>query len=69
VTALLERAFLPSSGKVIVDVQIDLAAKRFSTVSGVPLPILTEIVERQIKPQMQFIRDGIDDITGLKYEK
>ena len=61
VTGLIEQAFAPSLGKVAIDsVVVDEAAKRFSTATGIPLTIVFEVVERDVKPRLQQIRNWVD---------
>ncbi|PZO13553.1 MAG: hypothetical protein DCF26_16715 [Burkholderiales bacterium] len=63
VAGLLEQAFLPSAGKVLIDTLIvDEAAKAVATRLNVPLPIVVEVVEREIKPRLQHARDAVDRI-------
>jgi hypothetical protein len=67
VAGLLEQAFSPSAGKVLVDtVALDFAAKVFSERTGTPLFLVNEIVEREIKPKLQDMRDWIDSYIGAK---
>jgi hypothetical protein len=60
VAGLLEQAFTPSTGKVLVDTAVDVAAKEFSTRTGLPLVVVNEVVEREIKPRLQGVRNTID---------
>ena len=62
VTGLLEQAFKPSMGKVSVDSLVDVVAKEFSDKSRIPLFIVNEVVEREIKPKLQAAKDQIDSI-------
>ncbi|MDZ4282052.1 MAG: hypothetical protein U1C04_14945 [Hydrogenophaga sp.] len=63
VAGLLEQAFLPSAGKVLIDnLIVDEAAKAVATRLNVPLPIVVEVVEREIKPRLQHARDAVDRI-------
>jgi filamentous hemagglutinin len=60
VTALLEQAFKPSAGKVLVDSSIDMAAVAYSKASGIPISVINEVVERIIKPAADPLRTKID---------
>jgi filamentous hemagglutinin len=67
VSGLLEQAFKPSAGKVVVDsILVDLAAKKFSDRSGIPLFMVNEVVERDIKPRLEALRLRIDDSLTSK---
>lgn len=67
VTGLLELAFLPSMGKVVVDsILIDTAADAFVRTSGIPRALVFEVVEREIKPRFRNEREKIDGAIGLK---
>ena len=64
---LLEQAFLPSLGKVIVDtLLVNQAAELVAKKTGIPLVIVIEVVEREMKPRLQYVRDNIEKITGMK---
>ncbi len=67
VTAILEQAFTPSAGKVVVDAAVlDVAADAFSRRSGIPRAIVFEVVEREIKPRLESVRVKIDGAVGVK---
>ena len=67
VTGLLEQAFNPSVGKVLVDSSIDVAAVAYSKASGIPIAIINEVVERIIKPAADPWKIKIDQTaTGAK---
>ncbi|PNG52889.1 hypothetical protein CHC07_05266 [Variovorax sp. B4] len=62
IAGLLEQAFTPSTGKVVIDsFFVDEAAKRLSTRTGIPLIVVMEVAEREIKPRLQDARNLIDD--------
>lgn len=63
VTALLEQAFKPSAGKVVVDSSWDIAAAAYSKKSGIPLSVVNEVVERIIKPASEPLRNKIDEVA------
>ena len=60
VTGLLEQAFKPSMGKVLVDSTIDIAAVAYSRATGVPIAVINEVVERIIKPTADPLKNKID---------
>jgi hypothetical protein len=61
VAGLLEQAFLPSVGKVMLDsALVDSVAKAFSDRTGIPILLVNEVAEREIKPRLQAGRDSID---------
>jgi len=67
VSALLEQALLPSNGKVLVDtILVDSIAEAFSRATKIPLVLVNEVVERDIKPRLQRVRALVDKSTGLK---
>lgn len=67
VASLLEQALLPSTGKVMIDsIALDLAAKEFSTATGIPLVVVNEAIEHTIKPRLENARKWIDRQTGIK---
>ena len=66
VAGLLEQAFTPSMGKVVVDsILIDTAADAFARRSGIPRALVFEVVEREIKPRFDEVRNKIDGAVGL----
>ena len=66
VAGLLEQAFTPSMGKVFVDsILIDTAADTFARKSGIPRALVFEVVEREIKPRLDEVRNKIDNAVGL----
>jgi hypothetical protein len=63
VAALLEQSFNPSAGKVVWDAMlIDSIAKKFADRAGLPMFLVQEVVEREIKPKFQSSRDYIDKV-------
>jgi len=67
VTGLLEQAFKPSAGKVLVDSSIDIAAMAYARASGIPIAVINEVVERIIKPAADPLKSKIDRAaTGSK---
>ena len=67
VTGLLEQAFRPSTGKVLVDSTIDAAALAYSRATGIPIAVINEVVERIIKPAADPLKDKIDrTVVGPK---
>lgn len=64
VAGLLEQAFTPSAGKVLVDNALDVAAQKIADRLRIPLPVVVEVVEREIKPRLQGMRDFFDGKTG-----
>ncbi|WP_314973335.1 hypothetical protein [Comamonas testosteroni] len=61
VAALLEQAYSPSTGKVIIDNSVDAVASEFSRRSGIPYPVVIEVVEREIKPRLESARQALDN--------
>ena len=62
IAGILEQMFNPSVGKILVDtVAVDLAAKAVSERTGIPLAIVNEIAEREIKPRLQNARQIADN--------
>jgi hypothetical protein len=66
VTALLEQAYQPSLGKVLVEPSLDKIADEFAKRSGLPLWIVQEVVDQQIKPMFKGLIDTIDTAAKLK---
>ena len=66
VTALLEQAYQPSMGKVLVEPSLDKIADEVAKRSGIPLVIVQEVVNNQIKPSFKNLIDTIDTAAGLK---
>jgi hypothetical protein len=66
VTALLEQAYQPSLGKVLVEPSLDKIADEFAKRSGLPLLIVQEVVDQQIKPMFKGLIDTIDTAAKLK---
>jgi hypothetical protein len=63
VAGLLEQAFLPSVGKVMLDsALVDSVAKAFSDRTGIPILLVNEVAEREIKPRLQA---GVIQLTNL----
>ena len=61
---MLEQAFKPSVGKVLVDSSIDIAAVAYSKASGIPVAIINEVVERIIKPAAYPWKTKIDQTAA-----
>ena len=67
VAGLLEQAFSPSVGKVMLDsALVDSVAKAFSDRTGIPILLVNEVAEREIKPRLQSGRNSIDQFTTVK---
>ncbi|WP_143694908.1 DUF637 domain-containing protein, partial [Variovorax sp. JS1663] len=65
VAGLLEQAFTPSAGKVVIDsLLVDEVVKRFSTRTGIPLIAVVEVAEREIKPRLQNARVKLTPFHG-----
>lgn len=64
-TGLLEQAYAPSLGQVLVDVAIvDEMVSRVAKESGVPRLFVQEIADKAVKPKLEIVRQTIDQ--GLK---
>lgn len=64
VAGMLEQAFSPSAGKVILDsALVDSVVKAFADRTGIPIFLVNEVAEREIKPRLQSGRDSIDKFT------
>jgi hypothetical protein len=64
VTALLEQAYQPSMGKVLVDtILIDEAVNRIAKETGVPRLYVQEIAENMVKPRLENVRQWIDGVS------
>ncbi len=64
VTALLEQAYQPSLGKVLIDtILIDEAVNRISKETGIPRLYVQEVAENMIKPKLEAMRQWIDGGT------
>ena len=66
VTGLLEQAFKPSAGRVLVDGVIDEAANTIVNRHNIPLSLVFEVVEREIKPRLQPVRNFFDAQESAK---
>ncbi len=66
VTALLEQAYQPSLGKVASATVLDAVAKTYSEASGVPRLIVDEVINSQIKPQVEAYGELLDKALGYK---
>lgn len=61
---LLEQAFTPSAGKVVLDsALVDSLAKALSDRTGLPIFLVNEVAEREIKPRLQSGRNAIDQFV------
>ncbi len=61
VTALLEQAYQPILGKVVVDTLfIDEAVNRISKETGIPRLYVQEVAERAVKPKLESVRLWVD---------
>ena len=66
VTALLEQAYQPSLGKVLIEPSLDKIAEEFAKRTGLPLLIVAEVVDKQVKPMFKGLIDTIDGAASLK---
>ncbi len=66
VTGLLEQAYQPSFGKVLIEPSLDKIADEFAKRSGIPIIFVQEVVDKQIKPLFKNLIETIDTAVGLK---
>jgi hypothetical protein len=59
IAGLLEQMFNPSAGKIVVDTAVDIAVESFSERTGIPMALVNEIAECEIKPRLQTIKDRL----------
>jgi hypothetical protein len=64
VTALLEQAYQPSMGKVVVDaILLDRSVQLFSDKTGIPRLYVEEVSEKYVKTRLDALRVAIDEVS------
>lgn len=62
-TGLLEQAYGPSLGSVVVDsIFLDRSVQLVSDKTGVPRVFVEEVSERYVKPRLQFLKSEFDEV-------
>jgi hypothetical protein len=66
VMGLLEQAYQPSLGQVLIEPSLDKIADEIAKQTGVPLVIVQEVIDKQVKPLVKVLIDNIDAAAGIK---